>query len=133
MTDKETLMTYRLREADETLADAEILLEGNSSPRSIVNRAYYAMFYAVLALFIRFDTPVRTSKHPGVIGLFNKEFVHTGKIAVRFAKLLSSLFDSRLEGDYKDFVEMSPEQARESVTKAREFVAAVKELIAFPN
>jgi uncharacterized protein (UPF0332 family) len=97
MTDKETLMTYRLREADETLADAEILLEGNRSPRSIVNRA------------------------------------HTGKIAVRFAKMLSSLFDSRLEGDYKDFVEMTPEQAREAVAKAREFVAAVKELIAFPN
>jgi len=129
MTDKETLFSYRLRQADETLADAALLLEGNSSPRSVVNRAYYAMFYAVLALFIRFDTHVRTSKHAGVIGIFNKEFVHTGKVDVRFAKMLSALFDARLESDYKDFVEVTPDQARDAVAKARDFVAAIKALI----
>ncbi|HTP66254.1 MAG TPA: HEPN domain-containing protein [Geobacteraceae bacterium] len=132
MTDLETLYTFRLREADETLADALLLLEGKSSPRSVVNRAYYAMFYAVLALFIRFDTKIRTSKHAGVIGVFNKEFVHSGRVDVRYARMLSDLFDTRLEGDYKGLVELTQEQARDAVAKAREFVAALKELIAAP-
>ena len=51
MTDRETLFLYRLREADETLADAEQMLIGGVSPRSVVNRSYYAVFYFILALF----------------------------------------------------------------------------------
>jgi hypothetical protein len=33
-----------------TPADARFLLDGNRGPQSIVNRSYYAMFYAALAL-----------------------------------------------------------------------------------
>jgi uncharacterized protein (UPF0332 family) len=44
------LVKYRLEQAEAALADADFLLEGNRSPQSIVNRAYYAMFYATLAL-----------------------------------------------------------------------------------
>ena len=44
MTDQQTLFRYRLAEAEETLADARALLETGRSARSIVNRAYYAMF-----------------------------------------------------------------------------------------
>ncbi|MBI4824309.1 MAG: hypothetical protein HY805_08810 [Nitrospirae bacterium] len=49
MTDKESLFTYRLKQAEETLSDAKRMLQDKLSPRSIVNRAYYSMFYAVLA------------------------------------------------------------------------------------
>lgn len=48
MTDREMLFTYRLREADETLDEALRMIEGGFTPRTIINRAYYAMFYAVL-------------------------------------------------------------------------------------
>lgn len=51
MRDKEVLFNYRLREAEETLEDAEKMLQGNITPRSIVNRIYYSMFYALLAFF----------------------------------------------------------------------------------
>lgn len=132
MTERETLFTYRLQEAEETLDDAVQMLDGNLSPRSVVNRAYYAMFYAVLALFIRFETIHRTSKHSGIIGIFNKEFVRTGKIEVRFAKMLNNIFEARLEGDYKGFIELTHDHAKDAVEKAREFVAAIKELIAAP-
>ena len=53
MTDRETLLQYRIKQAEETLTDAEAMAKGGLSPRSIVNRAYYAMFYAVLALFFK--------------------------------------------------------------------------------
>lgn len=45
-----TLIKYRLEQAQTSLEDAEYLLKGNRSTQSIVNRAYYAMFYATLAL-----------------------------------------------------------------------------------
>jgi uncharacterized protein (UPF0332 family) len=38
-----TLIKYRLEQAQTALNDAKFLLEGNRSPQSIVNRAYYAM------------------------------------------------------------------------------------------
>lgn len=44
------LINYRLEQARTALDDAKFLLDGNRSPQSIVNRAYYAMFYAALAL-----------------------------------------------------------------------------------
>ncbi|MDK2817115.1 MAG: uncharacterized protein PWR22_1744 [Moorella sp. (in: firmicutes)] len=45
---KRTLINYRLNEAYEVLADAQKLLATQGSPRSIINRSYYAMFYATL-------------------------------------------------------------------------------------
>ncbi len=53
MTDREALLAFRMNEAEETLADAERMLKGGLSHRSTSNRAYYAMFYAVLALFLK--------------------------------------------------------------------------------
>lgn len=44
------LVQYRLEQAFAALNDAKYLLDGCRSPHSIVNRAYYAMFYAALAL-----------------------------------------------------------------------------------
>lgn len=52
MTDKDVLKGYRLKQAEETLLEAQKMLEGGFTPRTIINRAYYSMFYAVLALFL---------------------------------------------------------------------------------
>jgi uncharacterized protein (UPF0332 family) len=128
MTDLETIFGYRMRQTEETLSEAVKMLESGFSPRSIVNRSYYAMFYAVLALFIHSNTPHKTSKHSAVIGIFNKEFIHTGKLNARFAKMLYDLFDERMELDYRDFAEVSEEDACNAVSSAQEFVAAIRKL-----
>jgi len=62
MTDRETIFGYRMKQTEETLSDAVRMLEAGFSPRSIVNRSYYAMFYAVLTLFIYFNTPWYSSR-----------------------------------------------------------------------
>ena len=72
MKDTESLFKYRLEQAEETLLDAKRMLKENFSTRSITNRAYYFMFYAVLALFLKTGISVKTSKHVGVITLFDK-------------------------------------------------------------
>jgi len=43
------LIEYRLQEAKESREEAEILLE-NGKNRDALNRVYYSMFYATLAL-----------------------------------------------------------------------------------
>lgn len=126
MTDKETLFTYRLTQAEETLFDAKKMLQNKIGPRSIVNRAYYSMFYAVLALFLKTDINLRTSKHVGVISIFDKEFVHSGKIDKHYSKILHKIFEARQEGDYKELVELSFEDADEFVKLAEEFLEEIK-------
>lgn len=60
MTDREQLFRYRLEQPEETLVEAEKMLSGGFSNRTIVNRAYYAMFYTTLAFFIALDIDSKT-------------------------------------------------------------------------
>jgi len=129
MTDQETLFRYRLTEAEETLADARTMLANGVSARSVINRAYYAMFYSVLALFIAQGVEHKTSKHSGIIAIFNKEFVHTGKLGKEYSRMLHRLFDARQESDYKDLVMVTTEDAVERLKMAEEFLAGVKAFI----
>jgi uncharacterized protein (UPF0332 family) len=128
MTDKEILFLYRLRQAEETLSDAKKMLEDKLSPRSIINRAYYSMFYGVFALFLKHDIKVKTSKHSGIISIFDAEFVHTEKINPCFSKTLHKIFEVRQEGDYKELVEFSYNDADEFVKLAEEFLEGIKKI-----
>lgn len=126
MTDKEALFTYRLKQAKETLLDAERMLQGSFSSRSITNRAYYSMFYAVLALFLKADMRIKTSKHIGVISIFDKEFILAGKIDKYYSEILHKMFNIRQKGDYKDLIEIAIEEAAEHVRLAKEFIEYIK-------
>lgn len=129
MTDKETLFAYRLKQAEETLLDAEKMLHGGVSPRSITNRAYYSMFYAVLALFLKADINIKTSKHIGVISTFDKDFVLTGKIGKHYSEILHKMFNVRQKGDYKELIEITYEDAAAHIKLAKDFLDAVKTLM----
>lgn len=129
MTDKETLFSYRFQQAEETLSEAKKMLEESFSPRSIINRSYYAMFYALLALFLKAGINTKTSKHIGVISLFDKEFVKTGKIDKHYSTILHETFDARQEGDYKEFIELSPEDASHFVKLAEEFLEGIRKIV----
>jgi uncharacterized protein (UPF0332 family) len=129
VTDREVLFQYRLREAHETLLDARKMTDAGVEPRSIVNRAYYALFYAVLALCLRFEIPLKTSKHTGVVGAFDREFVQAGRADVRLSKILHRLFELRQRSDYRELTVVAPEEAATAVAEAEEFLAAVERLI----
>ena len=130
MTDQEALYLYRIKEADETLSDAKKMLEGDFSARSITNRAYYAMFYGLLALFLKSGIDLKTSKHVGVISLFDREFIHTNKIDKHYSVILHKMFTERQKSDYKDLVETSAKDASEHVMLAADFLRLIKEFIA---
>jgi len=129
MTDRETLFRYRLSQAEETLADARMMLAGGAGPRSIVNRCYYAMFYGVLALLLHQNIEHTTSKHSGIISIFDRAFVHTGKLDREYSRMLHRVFDSRQEADYKEFIEISAEDAAHWLRVAEEFMQGIKALM----
>jgi len=129
MSDMDELFRYRLEQAEETLADARNMLEHGVTPRSVVNRAYYAMFYMTLALFLRYRIQIATSKHSGVIGIFDREFILKGKVDKRYSGMLHGLFDDRQEFDYKDFSAVTESYAREAVAEATQFVEHLRELV----
>jgi len=117
------LVSYRLEQVDESLDAARILLEQNLT-RSSVNRSYYAMFYAVLALLV--TRKQETSKHSGAISLFDKEFVKTGMFKIEFSRWLHDAFDLRQRSDYVAQVQVSKEEASQMLAQAKAFVAGVK-------
>ncbi len=121
------LVKYRLEQATETLEDAKFLLDGNRSGRSIINRAYYAMFYAVLALL---QTVGKVpSKHSGAISLFDREFTHTGAFAKELSASLHLAFELRQTSDYRIQEVPTLAEARELWQKAVAFVRAVEDYL----
>ncbi|MEW5939053.1 MAG: HEPN domain-containing protein [Chloroflexota bacterium] len=123
--DKEALIRRRLGQARETLRDAHVLSEQKGTPASVVNRSYYAIFYAVLALIGTMKKDVDTSKHKGVIAVFNQEFVKTGIFPKEMSKSLRRAFEARQEGDYRASKIDEP-TARENLIAADDFVSAVE-------
>ena len=120
------LIKYRIEQAKESLDSADLLFQ-NEKYRPSVNRSYYAMFYAVLALII--PTKHKTSKHTGAISIFNKEFVKTGIFDKNFSRWLREAFDMRQRVDYQEFVIISRDRASEILENAKKFVYTIsKEL-----
>ncbi len=117
------LRAYRLEQAHAALEDAEFLLLHHRSALSVVNRAYYAMFYATLAL-LQDISPI-PSKHTGIIGLFDTTFIRTGIFDKQRSKDLHRAFDLRQASDYKTISPITPEQAQEITQRARTFVETI--------
>ena len=102
------LVRYRMQNSKEKLDSAKILLE-NSKFKDSISRSYYAMFTAARALLA--TKHLDSSKHTGVVSLFNQHFVKTGIVTNDLGRMLMKGKDLRQDGDYKDFVETSIEEA----------------------
>lgn len=120
---KRDLALYRIKEAEESLDEAEYLSKGEKSPRSVINRAYYAMFYSVLALLI-FE-PYSSSKHSGVLSYFNRQFIKGGLLSEELGRAINKAFDLRQRADYREEVLLTREQVEPFLTFAREFIDSV--------
>jgi hypothetical protein len=121
---KRELALNRIQQAEESLEEAEYLFDGIKSPRSVINRAYYAMFYAILALLI-FEK-FGSSKHSGVLSYFNSHFVKTGKISKELGRAVNKAFDMRLRGDYREQAILTHEQVAPFLKLAESFINAIK-------
>jgi len=127
----DTLVRRRLEQEQIALADARFLLAGSRSAQSIVNRAYYAMFYAVLALLQK--TGRVPSKHSGAISLFDTGFVLRGLVPKQLSRDLHKAFEARQIADYKVVESVSIEKAEETLKNAEHFVQTVSAYLGSPE
>lgn len=124
---KRELALYRIQQADESLDEAIFLFEGSKSPRSIINRAYYSMFYAILSLLV-FE-PFSSSKHSGVISYFNRHFIKRGIFSLELGRAVNKAFDLRQRGDYREQVNLTADQAEPFLDWARKLIDSVKKYL----
>lgn len=120
------LAKYRLEQAQQSLKDGELLL-ASQSYKSAMNRVYYATFYAARALLAVKE--LDSSKHSGVISLFNKEFVKTEMMSKKSSATLWDAFSLRIEGDYEDYATVSQEQVKQLSNQARDFIDEASRLL----
>lgn len=121
-----SLIQYRIARSRETLDDATLLLN-NGKLFSSVNRIYYAMFYAVNALLL--SKGISSSKHSGVLALFNKEFISKDIIDKEKGRFFTEMFEFRQKADYKDLVEFKKEDVEIWLKKADDFISTVNHIV----
>jgi uncharacterized protein (UPF0332 family) len=121
-----TLCLYRMQQAEESLLEMDILKDSGHL-RGAINRAYYAMFYAIHALVAQKKAQV--SKHSGAISFFDQEFVKTGIVDKRFSKWLHRLFDLRQDADYGSMFEPAENQCDQAMAHAKEFVHHIRKYL----
>lgn len=119
----EDLLRYRMQQAYETLHEGEILLN-EVALRGVINRAYYAMFYALLALLA--TKQLGTSKHSSALSLFDREFVKVGIFPRELSRSLHLAFERRQTHDYGEIIKIDLQMATETLTQANTFVLAIE-------
>lgn len=119
------LISYRRICAAETLDDARLLYE-HGKYRSAVNRIYYACFYEVVALLLKHN--LSSSKHGGIMGLFNREFVNSGLVDVDLGRFFGRMFEYRQKADYSDVDNFEIEQVGKWLGTANLFISSLEKL-----
>ncbi|MBS3771588.1 MAG: HEPN domain-containing protein [Bacteroidales bacterium] len=123
---REDYIRYRLQRAEESYEDALILAK-NQRWNAVVNRLYYACFYAVIALLLQNN--IETQSHDGTRTQFGLHFVKTGLIDKKYGKLYSKLFDFRQKGDYGDLYDYDGITISPLINSVREFIDVIKQLM----
>jgi uncharacterized protein (UPF0332 family) len=70
-----------------------------------------------------------SSRHSGVISLFQAQFVKSGMIATEKAKALPRSFEKRQKSDYGDFATVTAKEAESIRNEINAFVEACEQLL----
>ena len=120
------LAKYRLNKAKETLSDGKKYVE-SATNESIINRIYYAMFYAVNSLLISMG--LSSSKHSGVLSIFNREIINKSHLEKKWGEFYSDMFKRRQKGDYQDFVKFKKQDVKTWLKKSEDFIKEIEILV----
>ena len=124
--DKILLIKNQLRKSEETIEDAKLAFE-NKRYRNTLNRIYYAIFYTVCALAIKYD--FATSKHKQLMGWFNKNFIKEEIIDRRFGEIYKKAYDNRQESDYDVIFDYDGNIVQSLLNEMEEFFVEIKKVI----
>jgi uncharacterized protein (UPF0332 family) len=114
---------HRMARAWQSIDEAEYLLQGGYTVL-VVNRIYYACFYAVSALLL--SEGLSSSKHSGIMTFFDKQWMKTGRAPASMGKFYHVIFEQRQTGDYEDLPAFERDDIVNWLAEARSFVAWIK-------
>jgi uncharacterized protein (UPF0332 family) len=124
--DTETLISYRMQRAEESLRAAVIMYEKDILSFSM-NRIYYSMFYAAQAALTL--KGVSFSKHAQVKSYLNRELVKTGIIPISLGRIYNKAFEYRQKFDYVDFAEPNKDLVESYLKEARVFLDGIEQYL----
>lgn len=120
------LILFRIQRSDVTFEEAKALAEINQW-NGVVNRLYYAAFYAVSALLLKKE--IYTKTHSGLKSKFNEEIIKKGELAVSSGEVYNYLFNLRSSGDYGDFIVFTKEEIEPLIERTANLINEIKKLI----
>jgi uncharacterized protein len=121
-------VALQLETARENLTDARALIAAGRYA-AVLNRTYYAVFYAVSAMLLQ--EGLEFGSHYGVKIKFSELFVKPGRVEVRFGEILMTAFELREDADYVPEARsaISQADAEQELEKATEFVAMAEKFL----
>ena len=126
MNPSNALAHHRIARAHAALDEADLLIEQQYFSGAL-NRVYYAAFYAARALLATRN--LDSSRHSGVIALFQEHFVRTGLVPTDTARALPRAFEKRQTSDYGDFSEPSSDEVRALRGQIEAFVRTCQQAV----
>ena len=106
---------------------ARELLRSND-PDSVADRAFYAVFHAVTALFL---LEGRThTKHEAIETAVHRDLVRSGRVDAHFGASYTKLRELRMVADYGGKTHIDAETAQDAVERAEHLIKEVRRLAA---
>ncbi len=126
---KNILVKNGLDKSKQALSDAEYGFKDGRNDL-VLNRLYYAIFYSVLAL--GYNDGFITSKHPKLMGWFNKKYIYENKIFdKRMNEIYKTAYINRQESDYdiSKLKEIALGQLQDSISDVKYFVEQIEKYL----
>ncbi|HWK05991.1 MAG TPA: HEPN domain-containing protein [Puia sp.] len=115
-----------LEKAANAIENAEYDLKGGFV-LATANRAYYGCYYCMMALLSTQNVYAKT--HQGVRAKFSELFIKTGIFSIAISDNIALIFEYRQEADYDFDADITPQIAKELISKAREFYQLSKDYL----
>lgn len=123
---RQIIVKQEILKAKTFLAEAEKLITLDMWNVS-ANRAYYALYHAILSLMIHDGHAPKT--HSGLITEFGKEYILTGVFDKSHSKLLSQMKTIREKCDYDAFYQAEKDQMVPIINSTKELINLIEKKV----
>ena len=117
------LSKYRFEHAKEEIDVSKELIKSKHVNAS-TNRAYYAIFYTLLA--VTELEGFESAKHSGVISFFNFNYLRTKIFDGKLSKLIDSAFKLRRYADYEGLYVVNIDDAQKQIDDAEKIIEIIQ-------
>ena len=123
---RDDYIKYRFQRAVESFDEALIMAKNNRW-NAVINRLYYACFYAVIAVLLKSN--IETQTHDGARSQFSLHYVKAGKVDKKYGKLFTKLFDFRQKGDYGDLYDYDEMIVKPLIDEVQGFIKELEKFV----